>query len=146
VSPPAASRPPLLSCEGIAKQFGARPLFAGVSFGIAEGDRVGLIGPNGSGKTTLLRLLAGLEEPDEGTRALRKGARVGYVAQDPELDDRATAEEAVVASLADRRPAARAVRARRPRRPDARKARFRRSGAAGRDALRGLAQAARDRP
>ncbi|MCB9378242.1 MAG: ABC-F family ATP-binding cassette domain-containing protein [Holophagales bacterium] len=101
MSPPAASRPPLLACERIAKQFGARPLFAGVSFGVADGDRVGLVGPNGSGKTTLLRILAGLEEPDEGTRALRKGARVGYVAQDPELDERSTAEEAVVAALGD---------------------------------------------
>ncbi len=98
--PPAASRPLLLACEGVAKQFGARPLFSGVSFGIADGDRVGLIGPNGSGKTTLLRLLAGIEEPDAGIRSLRKGVRLAYVAQDPELAAAATAEEVVVAALA----------------------------------------------
>ncbi|MDP9122500.1 MAG: ABC-F family ATP-binding cassette domain-containing protein, partial [Acidobacteriota bacterium] len=48
-----------------------------------EGDRVGLIGPNGSGKTTLLRILAGIEEPDRGTRSVRRLLRIGYVAQDP---------------------------------------------------------------
>ena len=82
VSPPPAHRPLLLACESISKQFGARPLFSGVSFGVADGDRIGLVGPNGSGKTTLLRILAGLEEPDDGNRSLRKGVRVGYVAQE----------------------------------------------------------------
>jgi ATP-binding cassette subfamily F protein uup len=101
MSPPPANRPLLLACEGVAKQFGARPLFQGLSFGLAEGDRVGLVGPNGSGKTTLLRILAGLEEPDAGTRSLRKGVRVGYVAQDPGLDAGASAEAAVVAALGD---------------------------------------------
>src|SRR4030095_10642678 len=50
---------------------------------LAEGDRVGLVGPNGSGKTTLLRLLAGVETPDTGTRSLRRQARLGYVPQEP---------------------------------------------------------------
>ncbi len=99
MSPPPVNRPLLLACEGISKQFGARPLFTGISFGIADGDRIGLVGPNGSGKTTLLRLLAGLEEPDDGGRSLRKGVRVGYVAQDPDLDGEASAEEVVVAAL-----------------------------------------------
>jgi ATP-binding cassette subfamily F protein uup len=43
------SRLPLLSCEGISKVYGVHPLFEGLSFGLAEGDRVGLVGPNGSG-------------------------------------------------------------------------------------------------
>jgi len=90
----------LLSLDGVTKQFGARPLFSGVSLTLAEGDRVGLVGPNGSGKSTLLRILAGLEEADSGARSLRKGVRVGYVAQDPELADEATALEVVVAALA----------------------------------------------
>jgi len=97
--PPTPPRPQLMSCDGLSKQFGARPLFAGLSFALAEGDRVGLVGPNGSGKTTLLRILAGSEEPDSGTRSLRRGARVGYLAQDPDLEPEATAEEIVVAAL-----------------------------------------------
>jgi len=101
MSPPPANRPLLLACEGVSRQFGERPLFRGLSFGLAEGDRVGLVGPNGSGKTTLLRLLAGLEEPDAGTRSVRKGVRIGYVAQDPELDAAASAEATVVAALGD---------------------------------------------
>ena len=48
------SGPLLLSCEGISKAFGSRPLFEDLSLGLFEGDRVGLIGPNGSGKSTLL--------------------------------------------------------------------------------------------
>jgi ATP-binding cassette subfamily F protein uup len=79
----------LLGCQGIAKAYGAAPLFADVSFGIHEGDRIGLVGPNGSGKSTLLRVLAGLETPDAGTIALRRLARLAYVPQHPDfLSDR----------------------------------------------------------
>ncbi len=99
MSPPSAPRPLLLACEGVSKQFGARPLFSDLSFGLAEGDRVGLVGPNGSGKTTLLRILAGLEEPDGGQRSLRRGVRIGYVAQDPDLDEAATVEGVLIASM-----------------------------------------------
>ena len=77
------SGPLLLSCEEISKAFGSRPLFEGLSLGLFEGDRVGLIGPNGSGKSTLLKILAGLETPDNGTRSVRRQVSVGYVAQDP---------------------------------------------------------------
>ena len=73
----------LISCQDLAKAFGAAPRFAGLSFGLFEGDHVGLVGPNGSGKSTLLRILAGLEPPSAGTRAARKRLRLGYVPQDP---------------------------------------------------------------
>lgn len=92
------SRPLLLSLEAVTKQFGARPLFAGVSFALYEGDRVGLVGPNGSGKSTLMKILAGLEEPDAGIRALRKGVRVGYVSQDVEFSPELSAEEVLIAA------------------------------------------------
>ncbi|HVR37577.1 MAG TPA: ABC-F family ATP-binding cassette domain-containing protein, partial [Thermoanaerobaculia bacterium] len=72
----------LLACEGLTKQYTSRPLFQGLTFTLFDGDHVGLVGPNGSGKSTLLKILAGVEEPDAGTRALRKGIRVGYVPQD----------------------------------------------------------------
>jgi ATP-binding cassette subfamily F protein uup len=95
-----SSRPPLLSCEAVSKQFGARPLFERLTFGLAEGDRVGLVGPNGSGKSTLLKILAGLEEPDAGSRSLRKGTRIGYVSQDPVFPPARSAEEVLVDALA----------------------------------------------
>ncbi len=91
----------LLSCNALGKGFGARPLFENLSFGISEGDRVGLIGPNGSGKSTLLKLLAGLEDPDAGTLSLRRGTRMGYVPQDPEFAPGKTVEEIVADGLAD---------------------------------------------
>lgn len=71
---------PQLSCQSITKSH-SRELFSDLSFGIAEGEKLGLIGPNGSGKSTLLRLLAGLDEPDSGEIILRKGLRRSYMAQ-----------------------------------------------------------------
>src|SRR5436190_3550582 len=98
----------LVSCEAVGKAFGTRRLFDGLSFGLFEGDRAGLVGPNGSGKSTLLKILAGLEPADRGTRSLRGGVRIGYVPQDPVFPDGLTVDDVVSASLAgveeDRRP------------------------------------------
>jgi ATP-binding cassette subfamily F protein uup len=77
--------PLLLSCQSIRKTFGAAPLFDNISFGVSDGDHIGVIGPNGSGKSTLLRILAGLLEPDDGVVSARKLLRVGYVAQESEF-------------------------------------------------------------
>jgi ATP-binding cassette subfamily F protein uup len=87
-----APTPVLLSCEAVSKAHGGRPLFVDLSLGLRQGDRVGLIGPNGSGKSTLLRILAGIEEPDSGTRTVRRLVRIGYVAQDPALPGDLTIE------------------------------------------------------
>src|SRR6266496_3396411 len=89
----------LLSCQAVSKAFGTRSLFEGLSFGLFEGDRAGLVGPNGSGKSTLLKILAGLEPPDRGTRAARSGLRIGYVEQDPVFATGGTIEDVVTAAL-----------------------------------------------
>jgi ATP-binding cassette subfamily F protein uup len=96
---PAAPRSPLVQCEELAKQYGVRPLFAGVGLALFEGDRVGLVGPNGAGKSTLLRIVAGLEEPDAGRRSVRRGVRVGYLAQEPAFAAGATVESALFDAL-----------------------------------------------
>ncbi len=79
--------PILLSCQKLAKSFGVRPLFEGLSFGLFEGERTGMIGPNGAGKSTLLRILAGLDTPDDGKLSARRGLRVGYLSQQDRFDD-----------------------------------------------------------
>ena len=89
----------LLSCDAVSKAYGTRVLFEELSFGLFEGDQLGLVGPNGSGKTTLLKILAGLEPPGSGTRSARGGIRVGYVPQDPVLEPGVTVEDLVASGL-----------------------------------------------
>ena len=85
----------LLSCQSIAKAYGAAPLFTDLSFGIFDGDRAGLVGPNGSGKSTLVRILAQLETPDTGTVSLRRQTKLAFVAQHEEFTPGATVEDMV---------------------------------------------------
>jgi ATP-binding cassette subfamily F protein uup len=91
-----------LSCQGLTKSFGVRPLFENLSLGLFEGERTGLIGPNGAGKSTLLKILAGVETADEGKLAPRRGLRVGYLAQQDRFelaDEGWTVRDELTASL-----------------------------------------------
>ena len=71
----------LLSCQGLAKAFGAQTLFSDITLVLGPGDKAGLIGPNGSGKSTLLKILCGLAQADQGTVFTQKMLRVSYVPQ-----------------------------------------------------------------
>ncbi len=91
----------LLSCESLEKSYGVKPLFTDLSLGLSEGDHVGLIGPNGSGKSTLLKILAGVEEPDSGTRSVRRQLRIDYVPQEPSFAEQHSVEDALAQVLFD---------------------------------------------
>lgn len=83
-----------LQIENLTKSYGDRLLFADVTFGINEGDKIGLIAKNGMGKTTLLRCIAGQESVDSGTVTFTSGLRMGFLEQSPQLDENLTVTEA----------------------------------------------------
>lgn len=89
-----------LQIEGLTKSFGDRVLLDNITFGLYEGDKVGLIAKNGTGKTTLLRIIVGLESYDEGKVVFRNDLRVAYLPQLPELDPSLSVIEACL-SLSD---------------------------------------------
>ena len=84
------AEPPILTLTDIGLTFGGAPLFESVGLAVHPGERIALVGRNGSGKSTLMKLMAGLTEPDSGTRFLRPGLSVGYMAQDPDFAGFAT--------------------------------------------------------
>ena len=75
-----------LQVENLTKSFGADVLFHDISFGINEGDKVGLIAKNGTGKSTLLSVIAGVQSHDSGSVVFRSDLRVGYLPQIPTFD------------------------------------------------------------
>lgn len=76
-----------LQIENLTKSYGDRMLFDSVTFGVNQGDKIGIIAKNGTGKSTLLNIISGREAPDSGTVTFRNGLRVGIVDQNPELDE-----------------------------------------------------------
>ena len=83
-----------LQLENITKSYGDRLLFADVTFGVNQGDKIGLIAKNGTGKTTLLSIIAGHESPDSGSVTFRSGIRVGWVEQSPHFPEGVSVLEA----------------------------------------------------
>lgn len=80
----------VLNLEHISKVYGDKVIFDDISCGIHQGDKIGIIGINGTGKTTFLKILAGLEEADEGQVITQNGLRITYLPQHPEFPKDAT--------------------------------------------------------
>ncbi|WP_354642032.1 ABC-F family ATP-binding cassette domain-containing protein [Kitasatospora camelliae] len=91
----------LATIESVTKVYGTRALLDGVSLGVSEGDRIGVVGRNGDGKTTLIRMLAKLEEPDTGRITWSGGLRMAVLTQHDSLDPAATIRHEVIADRAD---------------------------------------------
>jgi ABC transport system ATP-binding/permease protein len=90
-----------LSVEQLSKHYGIKPLFEGLTFGISKGDKTALVAPNGTGKSTLLKVLAGEETPDSGEVMIQKGIRVGFLEQEPNLNDQMTIHEFITQGHSD---------------------------------------------
>ncbi len=76
----------LITANSLSKSFGPVDLFTGISFSVAKGARMALVGPNGVGKTTLLRILVGEDEASSGTVTSAKGVRIGYLPQEADFE------------------------------------------------------------
>ena len=85
----------LIQGRKLSKAYGAKRLFHDLTISISEKDRMGIIGPNGMGKSTLLKILAGLEQPDEGLVTRRQRLRIAYIPQRSEFDPETTVLEEV---------------------------------------------------
>lgn len=86
----------LVTIEHLTKAYTERLLFDAAAFSIHEGEKVGLLGINGTGKSTLLKILAGLEEPDEGSVVLRRNLYIRYLPQTPEFEEKDTVLESIM--------------------------------------------------
>ena len=85
-----------MNIEEVSKAFDIRPLLDGVSLGVSEGDRIGIVGRNGSGKSTLMKIIAGIEEPDAGRVTKTNAARIGILAQIDTAKANATVGDVVI--------------------------------------------------
>ena len=80
----------ILNIEHVSKIYGDKTIFDDISFGIQQGDKIGIIGINGTGKTAFLKIMAGIEEPDEGQVIRQNGLRISFLPQHPVFPEGAT--------------------------------------------------------
>ena len=90
-----------LQVENLTKYWGESPLFDGISFSVAEGQKVAMIAKNGAGKSTLMDIIAGLETPDSGKSTLSNDISIGYLRQNPDLNPEDTVLEAAFNSTGE---------------------------------------------
>jgi ABC transport system ATP-binding/permease protein len=95
----------VVDVTGLSKSFGSRIILDNATFAVGEDERVGLIGANGAGKSTLLTILAGMEDREGGSIAMKRGASVGYLSQEPVLDDDLTVAAEIESGLHEIREA-----------------------------------------
>ncbi|MGM9759840.1 MAG: ATP-binding cassette domain-containing protein, partial [Parabacteroides sp.] len=87
-----------LQIDNLTKSFGDLVLFENITFGVAQGQKIGLIAKNGTGKTTLLNIIAGKEDYDSGSVVFRNDLRVGYLEQSPAYPEELTVLQACFCS------------------------------------------------
>jgi ATP-binding cassette subfamily F protein 3 len=91
----------LITVSSLSKSFGAEDLFSGVTFSVAKGARLAIVGPNGIGKTTLLRILIGQEEASGGSITRAKNLRIGYLSQEADFELRGVLWDVCLEPFAD---------------------------------------------
>lgn len=103
--------PPVYTLKDIKLRFGTNQLFRGVELYINRGDKISLVGRNGSGKSTLLKIIAGLQEPDEGEIFIQPNTTIGYMPQETDLSAYKTLRDVVLSGLKDEESATKAYKA-----------------------------------
>ena len=91
----------MISIDNLSVEFGAKPLFAGISYVVNDRDRIALVGKNGAGKSTMLKIIAGVEHPTEGNVSVPRDVTVGYLPQVMNLSDSCTVREETEKAFAD---------------------------------------------
>jgi ATP-binding cassette subfamily F protein uup len=86
----------VVNIEDVSKAFDIKELLVGVSLGVSEGDRIGIVGRNGSGKSTLMKVMAGIEPPDSGRVTKSNSAKIGLLSQVDLADPESTVGEVVL--------------------------------------------------
>ena len=92
----------IINIEHISKVFGEKQIFEDASFGIQQGDKIGIVGINGTGKSTVLRMIAGEEEPDQGQIIRQNGLKIAYLPQSPHFPKGATVASYVLSGNGDK--------------------------------------------